>query len=286
MSDGAVLRRMLGDRDVIVAPGIFDGVSARLAEQHGFRAAYVSGAAASAALLGLPDIGLTSLGEAADHVRRLADATSLPLIVDGDTGFGEIGNVIRTVRMLERAGAAAIHLEDQVFPKRCGHFPGKEVIAAGEFERKLRAALDARRDEALVIIARTDARAPLGLGEAIERANRYHAAGADLVFIDAPQGLEEVERIAREVEAPKLINMIANSGTPVIDAPRLGELGFRIAIYPLVALGPAAGAMGRALSSLKAAGNDRAAAAAWSPVDLGEAMGLTAWNETIARYQG
>ena len=212
-SPGARLRALLADGGLVVAPGVFDGLSAHLVRRAGFRAAYLTGAGIAAAGFGVPDIGLVTGSEMAERASMVTGVLGgLPLIADADTGYGSPLNVARTVQVYEKAGVAAIQLEDQAFPKRCGHLPGKEVISEAEFLAKLGAALDTRADA--LIVARTDARAVLGLSAAIDRASAYARAGADLIFVEAPRSAEEVERIAREVEAPLLINMVQGGLTP------------------------------------------------------------------------
>ena len=208
MSRALQLRRLLAGERLIVAPGVYDGISAALVGRYGFPAAYMTGAGVSASAYGLPDIGLLTLTEMAERARVLAGLVGVPLIADADTGYGSPINVVRTVREYERAGVAAIQLEDQVFPKRCGHLAGKEVVDAGRFRATLEAALDAREDPDTVIVARTDARAPLGLDEAIARARLYADAGADVIFVEAPESEQEVERIAGEIDAPLLLNVV------------------------------------------------------------------------------
>ena len=227
------LKDLLDKRELIIAPGVFDGISAQLTKRTGHVAAYMTGAGVAASGFGLPDIGLVTATEMADRVAMIADALGdIPLIADADTGYGAPMNVVRTVRSYDAAGVAAIQLEDQVFPKRCGHLPDKQVVDAAVFEQTLAAALDARSDDNLLVVARTDARAPLGLDAAIERANRYAQAGADIIFVEAPQDSGEIERIAREVDAPLLINLVLGGMTPLESASRLQELGYAIAIHP------------------------------------------------------
>ena len=234
-SPAARLRRLLDDGELVVAPGIFDGLSAHLVRRMGFLAGYLTGAGVAAAGFGLPDIGLVGMSEMADRVSMVTGVLGeIPLIADADTGYGPPPSVARTVRAYERAGVAAIQLEDQAFPKRCGHLPGKELVSADEYLAKLGAALDARTDA--LIIARTDARAVLGLDAAIERGNAYAAAGADVIFVEAPRTVEEITVIAREITAPKLINVVAGGLTPEVDPPMLRELGYSIVIYPTTAL--------------------------------------------------
>ncbi|GAB3970993.1 hypothetical protein GCM10029978_045350 [Actinoallomurus acanthiterrae] len=207
----------------------------------------------------------------------------VPLIADADTGYGAPLNVVRTVRQLERAGVAALHLEDQAFPKRCGHLPDKELIGAGGYLAKLRAALDARTDDDLVIIARTDARGPLGLDAAIERANHYAEAGADMIFVEAPESLAEIERIAREVDAPLLINMVQGGLTSDTPAERLAALGYRIAIHPGAALGAGTAAMLSSLAALR--GIDPGPLVPAGPEGFFELLGLRDWSILGERYR-
>jgi 2-methylisocitrate lyase-like PEP mutase family enzyme len=277
------LDRLFAEQALVVAPGVFDGFSARAVEISGFSAAYVTGAGSSLSHLGVPDLGLIGESDMVDQIFRLADATTLPLIVDGDTGFGGIANVVRTVRRYERAGAAAIQLEDQVFPKRCGHLDGKEVIGMDAFATRIAAACEARADERFKIIARTDAIQPYGLDAAIERANAYAAAGADLVFIEAPESIEHIERIAREVSAPRMINMISHSVTPTLSAEQLAHYGFKLAIYPIVTMASAMDGMLRALRALRDDGDDRSVAHLTSPRELFEYFGLDEWQAIAAR---
>lgn len=232
---GARLRRLLDSGELIVAPGIFDGISAHLVRQMGFRAGYLTGAGVAASGFGLPDIGLAGMAEMVDRVTMAAGVLgTVPLIADGDTGYGPPPSVARTVRAYERAGVAAIQLEDQAFPKRCGHLPGKELVSTDAYLAKLGAALEARTDA--LIVARTDARSVLGLSAAIDRGNAYAEAGADIVFVEAPRTAGEIARVGREITAPKLINIVAGGLTPDLDQATLGKLGFSIAIYPTTAL--------------------------------------------------
>lgn len=250
---GTRLRGLLDGGELIVAPGVFDGITAHIAGRMGFRAAYLTGAGVAASGFGLPDIGLVGMAEMADRVSMAADALGpVPLIADADTGYGPAASVARTVRAYERAGAAAIQLEDQAFPKRCGHLPGKELVSTGEFLGKLGAALDARTDA--LIVARTDARSVLGLSAAIERANAYAGAGADIIFVEAPRTAEEIARIGSEVAAPKLINIVAGGLTPELDQATLAKLGYSVAIYPTTALLAAADAASAALAGLGGTG--------------------------------
>ena len=231
------LRSLLDTRQIVVAPGVFDGISAQLVRRTGHAAAYLTGAGVAASGFGLPDIGLVTATEMAERVRMIVGVLGdIPLIADADTGYGAPANVVRTVREYEAAGAAAIQLEDQAFPKRCGHLPDKELVDAAEFEQTLAAALDCRSDNNFLVVARTDARAPLGLDEAIDRGNRYAQAGADIIFVEAPEGIDEIERIAREVHAPLLINLVPGGLTPIESTARLQELGYAVAMHTATCL--------------------------------------------------
>jgi 2-methylisocitrate lyase-like PEP mutase family enzyme len=277
------LRDLLDKRELIIAPGVFDGISAQLTKRTGHVAAYMTGAGVAASGFGLPDIGLVTATEMADRVRMIADTLGdIPLIADADTGYGAPMNVVRTVRSYDSAGVAAIQLEDQVFPKRCGHLAGKQVVDAAVFEQTLAAALDARSDDNLLVVARTDARAPLGLDEAIERANRYAQAGADVIFVEAPQDTGEIERIAREVDAPLLINLVLGGMTPLESASRLQELGYAIAIHPGNLLMSATFGMLQSLCELN--GADMAAHTPISPADFFNLFGMGDWLDLDARY--
>ena len=219
---------------LVVAPGCYDALSALLIERAGFEAAYVSGASIAYTHLGRPDIGLVSLSELTDIVGAIRERVSLPLIVDMDTGFGNALNVQRSVKLLARAGASALQLEDQVTPKRCGHLAGKELVSTEEMSGKIKAALDARPDESVLLIARTDAIAVEGFNAAIDRADAYISAGADVLFIEAPQSAEEIAAIGKRFggRVPLLANMVEGGKTPLRDAGELEKLGFSIAIFP------------------------------------------------------
>ena len=236
MTTARQLRTLLARPGLIRSLAPHDVFTAKVMEQAGLPLLFLGGFGASASSYGLPDLGLLGLAEMADAARRMTGAVSVPVIVDGDTGYGSVPNVIRTVREFERAGAAGMLLEDQVFPKRCGHFAGKQVVPIEEMETKLKAALDARRDPDFVVIARTDARAVEGLDSAIDRAKRYARLGADLVFVEAPQTEAELARIAREIEQPQLANMLIGGATPILSADELERLGFKIVVSPVESL--------------------------------------------------
>lgn len=234
----SALRTLLASGRMLTVPGAANALTARVIEDSGFECIYVTGAGVANTHLAVPDIGLLAFPELVAQVAAIREAVEVPLIVDADTGFGNPINVRRTVRELERAGAAAIQLEDQTFPKRCGHFAGKEVVSRTEMLGKIRAAVDARRDQETVIVARTDARAIAGLDEACARANAYRAAGADVVFVEAPASEAEIETIAGKVDGPQIINMVVGGMTPALSERRLAELGFAIALHanlPLLA---------------------------------------------------
>jgi 2,3-dimethylmalate lyase len=216
----------------MLLPGVHDALSARLAEQSGFSAVYMSGSAVTASLLGQPDIGMITQTEMVEQARRIVEAVEVPLICDADTGYGNPLNTRRTVRLFESVGVAGIQLEDQTFPKRCGHFDRKEVISLQDMVAKVSSAVDARRDASFVLIARTDARAVRGLDEAIERGLAYGDAGADIIFIEAPESEDELQRIVHTVPFPLLVNMVEGGRTPQLPFDALVDLGFKIVLYP------------------------------------------------------
>lgn len=255
-SPGWKLRRAATDATLLI-PGAPNALIARLIERAGFQAAYLSGAAFSAGTLALPDIGLFTLSELCEEVRRLARSTALPLVVDADTGFGEAVNVERTIVELEAAGAAAVQLEDQQLPKRCGHLSGKSLVGAEEMCAKLRAAVAARRDPSLVILARTDARGAEGFDAAVRRANAYLAAGADWVFPEALESPEEFARFAAEVRAPLVANMTEFGRSPLLTRDELTKLGYAAALLPVTALRVAMRAVEQALATIAAEGTQR-----------------------------
>ena len=226
MKTSTLLRTYIEAPELLMIPGVPDALGARLAEQAGFKAVFLSGYAASASLLGAPDVGLLTMTEMAECARRIADAVRIPLFADGDNGHGNVNNVMRTMREFERAGIAAIFFEDQVSPKRCGHMYGKQVIPAGEMVARIRAAVDTRIDGDLLIMARTDSLGINGIDDAIERMHRYLEAGADLSFVEAPTSVEQMQRITREISAPNMANVVAGGKTPILTAQELQDLGF------------------------------------------------------------
>lgn len=247
------LRRMLQDGPMVVAPGAYDCITARLIEQAGFPAVYMTGAG-TAATLGYPDYGLIGLSEMAENAGRIAAAVGVPVIADADTGYGNELNVTRTVREYERRGVAGLHIEDQSFPKKCGHLDNKEVIPVAQFAAKVKAAAEARTDPNFLIIARTDARAVLGLDEAIARANAALEAGADMAFVEAPQTLEEIAAVPKRVKGPCLLNVVRGGRTPPIDLAVADRLGYRLAILPGVLLANVVAVCDETLAAIKAQG--------------------------------
>jgi carboxyvinyl-carboxyphosphonate phosphorylmutase len=251
----ARLRELLAGSEPVVAPGAYDALSARLVAQAGFDAVYMTGFGASASLLGQPDVGLLSFAEMVDQARRLAEAVDVPVIADADDGYGNPINVTRTVRAYEAAGVAGLHLEDQLSPKRCGHLEGKQLIAPSEMVEKVHAAVEARRSADLVIIARTDARAVEGLDAALQRAHRYREAGADVLFVEAPESEAEVAAVAQAFpDTPLLFNAVEGGRTPLLELARLRELGFRLVLCPLTALLAATAAVQQAMAQLHQSG--------------------------------
>ena len=235
-SAGARFRSLVYGPEGLLLPGVFDALSARVAERAGHRAAYLSGSAVAMTLLGLPDIGLLSGAEMIDQARRVTSAVGIPVIADADTGYGNALNVRHTVRSFEAAGVAGVQLEDQAFPKRCGHFDGTSLIPADEMVGKIRAAIAARDDPALVVIARTDALAVLGLEAALERAREYSRAGADIIFVEAPRTLDQLRTIGELPGSPKLVNVVEGGRTPELSRAEYVALGFRVILYPTVAV--------------------------------------------------
>ena len=266
------LRRTLHKGAAALVPGASNALAARMIEELGFAAAYVTGAGVANSFLGVPDIGLLTLTELAENVAAMRDCVRLPLIVDADTGFGNAVNVGRTVKVLERAGANAIQLEDQDFPKRCGHFAGKTIIPAAEMAMKITAACDARRDGDFLIIARTDAIACTGIDDALDRARLYTEAGADLTFVEAPKSPAEMERIATTLAAPQLVNIVAGGLTPMLPRAELARMGFACVLYANAALQAAMLAMKEVLQHLAAEGS--LAGAMDRLMEFGERQGI------------
>ncbi len=251
MSTRKTLRSLAEARRGVLVPGAFNALSAKVIEDLGFEAIYITGAGVTNMWFAMPDQGFMGLHEIADHTARIRDAVSLPLIVDADTGFGNALNVRHTVRVLERAGADCIQFEDQVAPKRCGHFAGKEVISTEEAVNKIKAAVDARIDPDLLILARTDAAATLGFEAAIERAQKFSEAGADILFVEAVTTAEEIRAIPQRLAKPQLMNMVIGGRTPIFGAEELGGLGYGIVLYANAALQGAVAGMQKALTVLR-----------------------------------
>ena len=280
------LRTLLGAGDVIVAPGVWDGLSSRLVARAGFSAVYATGGGIARSM-GYPDLGLLSLSEIVDRLANIVEHAGVPVIADADTGYGNALNTQRAVREFERAGVAALHLEDQTFPKRCGHYDDKSVISASEMAQKLRAARDATGDADLVLIARTDALAIEGLDAAIARAHVYAAAGADVIFVEAPVSIEQIETIARRVPQPKLINMFQGGKTPLVPVARLKALGYQIVIIPSDMQRAAIRAMDDVLAALARDGSCAALADRMATFKEREDVVDTAgWLARAAKYGG
>lgn len=284
-SPGRRLRLAWAEQPIPV-PGVFSPLVAKLAERIGFRAVYLSGAALSASL-GVPDIGLVTLSEFVAEAQRIVQATSLPLVCDADTGFGEALNVERTVRLFESAGVAGIHLEDQTLPKRCGHLSGKELVPAEEMVAKLRAAVAARRDRDFVLIARTDARGVSGFDDAVRRAKLYLEAGADMIFPEALENAEEFRRFATAVPAPLLANLTEFGKGPLLDFHDLAQWGYRLVIYPVTALRSALFAARQTLEDIKNKGHQRDRLASMlTRADLYDLLGYQGYEARDRAYFG
>jgi 2-methylisocitrate lyase-like PEP mutase family enzyme len=255
MSAKPKLRQLIRSGKFIVAPGVYDMISARVADRMGFDALYMTGYGVTASYLGLPDAGLATYTDMLNRASAIAGGTETPLIADADTGYGGLLNVRHTVRGYEAAGVQAIQLEDQETPKKCGHTPGRRVVPMEDMVQKVKVAVDSRRSEDTLIIARTDARTGHGIDEAIRRAAAYVEAGADIAFVESPESVQEIEKVGRAFKAPKLANMVPGGRTPVVGADRLKEMGFQIAIYPGLGFSVAAEACRRAYTYLQQHGS-------------------------------
>ncbi len=279
------LRALVEARRGVLVPGAFNALSAKVIEDLGFEALYITGAGVTNMWFGLPDQGFMGLAEIADHTARIRDAVALPLIVDADTGFGNALNVRHAVRTLERAGADCIQLEDQVAPKRCGHFSGKEVIPAEEAVGKIKAAVDARRDPDLMIMARTDACATLGFEAAVERALRFAEAGADLLFVEAVTTPDQIRALPGRLPVPQLMNMVIGGRTPITDAQELESLGYGVVLYANAALQGAVAGMQKALGVLKTQRRIDEDPALVAPfAERQRLVGKPGWDELEKRY--
>lgn len=286
MKNTSKLKELVNRREATTAPGTPNALFARVIEDLGYDVVYVTGAGIANMQLGAPDIGLTSVFEVAQTVSAIADAVDLPMIVDADTGFGNAINMRRTVRLLERAGAAGIQIEDQVFPKKCGHFSGKAVIPTEEMVAKIKAATDARLDDDLQIIARTDARAIEGLDRAMERAHAFIEAGADLTFVEAPTSIEELARIGRELNVPQVANIVFGGKTPDPGRQKLADMGYSIVLYANAALQAALRASTEVLASLKETGSlDMVAERLASFDERQRAVKKDVWDSLEERYR-
>ena len=287
MTDYVPLRQLLQGPDIVVAPGCYDAFSALLIAKAGFSLAYLSGASVSFTQIGRPDIGLVSMHEVAQVVSSIKEYNDIPLVVDGDTGFGNALNVIRTVRLFERAGAAAIQLADQTMPKRCGHLKGKSLVTAGEMVGKIKAATDARRGEDFLIIGRTDSIAVEGFDKALERAERYVEAGVDVLFIEAPQSREQMQTLTSRFKGrvPLLANMVEGGQTPILSAAELQELGYALVIFPGGLIRAYTYMAGEYLKSLKESGSTDSYRHRMLDFDqLQDVLGTAAVLDAGARY--
>jgi len=285
MSNAAALRARLRSDRMIVAPGAIDGITGRAIDRAGFPAAYMTGAG-TAMTLGYPDYGLATMTEMVANAARIVNSISIPLISDADTGYGNELNVFRTVQEFERAGVAAIHIEDQVFPKRCGHLDSKEVTSREDYIAKIRAAAAARRSPDFVVIARTDSRAVLGLDEAVERARLALANGADIAFIEAPQSLEEVASIPRRVGGPCLLNIVQGGKTPDLPLADAERFGYVITILPGLLLGSILSACDEALAAVHAEGRYPASRVPTSPAKTFARFGSADWDARRTAFRG
>jgi 2-methylisocitrate lyase-like PEP mutase family enzyme len=285
MSSRKTLKQLLKRQRLLVAPGCFDGLSARLVERAGFEAAYLSGGAVARSM-GIPDIGLVTLSETIERAAQVVATVKLPIIADADTGYGNAVNLVRTVREFERIGVAAIHIEDQITPKRCGHLEGKEVISLAEMAKKLEAALATRSDPDFCIIARTDARAVNGFEDAINRGQAFAKLGVDAIFVEAPQSEEELAEIPRRIpDVPILVNVFKGGKTPMLPVARLEAMGYRIAIYPSETQRAAIHAMRRALETLKREGTTESIDDALTTFkERDQVVGLEDWQRIEKQY--
>jgi 2-methylisocitrate lyase-like PEP mutase family enzyme len=283
MKTTARLRHLIGQPEMVIAPGAYDGLTARLVEQAGFSAVYMTGAGTSMAR-GFPDFGLLGMSEMIDNAAVMARTVDVPLISDADTGYGNELNVTRTVREFESRGIAGIHIEDQVSPKRCGHLDGKEIISQNEFVSKIKAAVAARRDPDFLIIARTDSRAVVGFEEAIARANAAMAVGADMAFVEAVQSAEELALVPRRVNGPCLLNVVPGGKTPPVSMQDAQALGYRLTILPGLLLGAVMAAGDRALRALKETGIPVSGAKGTDVMDTFRRFGADEWNALRQRF--
>lgn len=283
MTQGAELRRLLAGDRMLIAPGAYDCITARLVARAGYPAVYMTGAGTSASL-GYPDYGLATMTEMVENAGRISDTVELPVIADCDTGYGSELNTVRAIRAYEKAGVAGVHVEDQVFPKRCGHLDSKQVIQTADYVTKIRAAAGARRDPDFVLIARTDARAVNGFDDAVERANQALEAGADIAFVEAPETLEELAAIPARVNGPCLLNVVHKGKTPPVSFADAERMGYRLAIVPGLLFATILGAGAAVLEQMKAEGRQPVPPGDMGPRDRFRIMGSDEWDAISTRY--
>src|SRR6202522_3459335 len=283
MSKASELRGFLRQDGIVTAPGAYDCITARMVEQAGFSAVYMTGAGTAAAL-GYPDYGLVTMSEMVENAGRIAAAVSVPMIADPDTGYGNEMNVVRTVREYEQRGVAGIHIEDQGFPKKCGHLENKTIVPLEDYVAKIRAAASARQDRDFVLIARTDARAVLGFEEAIRRANASMDAGADMAFVEAPQSLEEVAEVPRLVHGPCMLNMVWRGKTPDVAIDEAQAMGYKLAILPVLLFNTVVGVCDKMLGELKEKRRHPTPAADVAPQEFFRRMGAEDWDKIRTAY--
>ncbi|WP_102108649.1 isocitrate lyase/PEP mutase family protein [Oceaniglobus roseus] len=280
----ASIRKAIQNGDFVLAPGVFELISALIADRAGFPALYVTGYGTVASALGLPDAGLATYSDMLNRISLICERTTTPVIADADTGYGGLLNVAHTVRGYEQAGVTAIQLEDQEFPKKCGHTPNRRVVPLNDMLKKIEVAVDSRRSDDFLIIARTDSRTGMGIDEAIKRGQAFARAGADVVFVESPESEEEMKRIAGEIDAPLFANMVNGGRTPLLSADRLKELGFAIAIHPAVGFLAMGAALEKAYGDLKTHGETTEAVELYDFARMNEVMGFPAVWEFEKKY--
>lgn len=285
MKKTTLLRKLIENERILVAPGAHDTLTAKVIERIGFNAVYMTGYGRAASYLGKPDVGLVTMTEMQDQVNKFAAAVDIPVIADGDTGFGNAVNVIRTVQEYEKAGAAAIQLEDQVAPKKCGHMIGRQVVPIDEMLGKIEAAISARKDQDFIIIARTDARTSMGFDEALRRAKAYAEAGADVIFFESPESKEEMIKLNKELKVPTLANMVEGGRTPLLSAKELEEIGYALVIFPTASVYATAKTMMDLMKELKNRGTTRDFIEKMIPFqEFNELIGLPEIRELETKY--
>ncbi len=285
MKKTTVLRQLLASGKIVVAPGAHDALTAKIIEKVGFPAVYMTGYGQAASHLGKPDVGLLTMSEMVERASNMVDAVDIPVIADADTGFGNAVNVMRTVRQYEKVGVAAIQLEDQVAPKKCGHMTGRQVVAKEEMVGKIKAAVDARRDPDLVIIARTDARTVHGIEEALERAKAYEEAGADLLFVESPENIEEMKKITSSFKVPVLANMVEGGRTPLLSVSELEQIGYNLVIFPTASTYLTARAVTKLMETLMQSGTTSGMLDEMVTfTEFNQLIGLSEIRELEARY--